>query len=59
MFRKSDDPLKACRASVLRAFKNTVLSAQKARYLSLSERSAMISCLLEFVETCYDYIDKK
>jgi len=59
MLQKSDDALKACKRSVLRAFKETVLSAEKARYLSLSEKSAMVGCLLEFVDTCYYYIDRK
>lgn len=59
MFRKCNDPLKTCRSEVLRAFKETVLSSTKSRYLSLSEKSAMIGCLLEFVDTCYNYIDKK
>ena len=59
MFRKSNDPLKACRASILRTFKETVLATPKSRYLSLSEKSAMIGCLLEFVDTCYYYIDNK
>jgi len=54
-----DEGIKACKRSVLRAFKETVLSAKKARYLSLSEKSAMVSCLLEFVDTCYNYIEKK
>ena len=54
-----DEGIKACKRSVLRAFKETVLATPKSRYLSLSEKSAMIGCLLEFVDTCYNYIEKK
>ena len=54
-----DEGIKACKRELLLTFKKTVLSAEKARYLSLSEKSAMASCLLEFVDICYNYIEKK
>ena len=59
MHKKSDEALKRCRHDVSRVFMGTVLAHKKARFLSLSERSAMIGCLLEFVDICYNYIDAK
>ena len=59
MHNARDEALKRCRHDVFRVFMDTVLAHKKARYLSLSERSAMIGCLLEFVDICYNYIDAK
>ena len=54
-----DEGIKACKYELLLTFKKTVLATPKSRYLSLSEKSAMIGCLLEFVDICYNYIEKK
>lgn len=54
-----DEGVKGCKREVLAAFRKTVLSTKNARYLSLSEKSAMVGCLLEYVELVYSYIEKK
>lgn len=59
MRQSFNEGVSGCKREVLAAFKKTVLSSKKARYLSLSERSAMIGCLLEFVDTVYNYIENK
>lgn len=54
-----DEGVKACKRELLATFKKTVLSTKNARYLSLSEKSAMVGCLLEFVDLVYNYIERK
>lgn len=58
MRKVSNSRLADARAKMRETFFQTVLSHEKAEFLTISQKSAMVGCLNEFVELVWNYIDK-
>lgn len=60
MLSLSDDEVKRItRRQLIRAINTTVLASTKARYLSVSEVSAIKSTILEYADIVCNYVAKK
>lgn len=58
-YQSDAEMVQATKQQLLRAINTTLLSSTKGRYLSISEKSAIQSTLLEFADIVCNYVANK